>query len=220
MSSADNGAAVGGGAATLPGAPTLRSSARGSQSIVIGWDPPSADGGASIVGHELQTSAASTTGWTSLPELLPAGRGWFVDSGLRPGTTRYYRLRSVSTAGPGPWSTVLEDTTLVIDGPIMTATASGTGRIDLSWKAPAPSTVSRAYPGPRIMGYELQVSDTGSTDWRRLGATLGHGARTYSHTGLPGGTRKYYRIRAVAEGMAAGWSNVVSAVVAPVASPA
>ena len=109
----DHGAEAGAAASrSLPAAPTLRRGARGYHCIVFGWDPPSDNGGDSIIGYEMQTSVDGATGWKSRPGLLPSGRGWLLDSGLPPGTTRYYRLRAVGDAGPGPWSAVLEDTAL------------------------------------------------------------------------------------------------------------
>ena len=109
----DHGVEAGAAASpSRPGAPTLRRCARGYRCIVLGWDPPSDDGGDSIFGYEMQTSVDGPSGWTSRPGLLPSGRGWLLDSGLPPGTTRHYRLRAVGVAGPGPWSAVLRDTTL------------------------------------------------------------------------------------------------------------
>ena len=214
-----NGAGNGGAADLPPGPPTLRRSTCGCHCIVFRWDPPSGNGGEGIVGYELQTSTDGATGWTSRPGLLPAARGWFLEGGLKPGSVRYYRLRAVGTAGPGPWSAVLEDATLIVVGPAMAATANRTGGIDLSWKEPAPSAGSDADAKPYITGYQLQVSDSDSTVWRDLGGTFGRGARSYSHSGLQAGTRKLYRIRAVTAGAVGGWSTIVSAVAERVAGP-
>lgn len=216
---AANGAGDGGAADSPPGPPTLRRSTRGCHCIVFRWDPPSRDGGEGIVGYELQTSADGATGWTSRPGLLPAATGWFLEGGLKPGSVRYYRLRAVGAAGPGPWSAVLQDATPIVGGPDMTATANGTGGIDLSWEEPASSADSDAHAMPHITGYRLQVSDSDSTVWRDLGGTLGRGARSYSHSGVQAGTRKLYRIRAVTAGAVGGWSTIVSAVAERVAGP-
>lgn len=109
----DLAAEAGASASPSPlGAPTLKRSSRGYRCIVIGWDPPSDNRGEEIIGHELQASLDGVTGWRSRPGLLPSGRGWLLDSGLPPGTTRYYRLRAVAADGPGPWSAILHDTTL------------------------------------------------------------------------------------------------------------
>lgn len=215
----DSWAANGAGATadSPPGPPTLRRSTRGCHCIVFRWDPPSCDGGEGIVGYELQTSTDGATGWTSRPGLLPAARGWFLEGGLKPGSVRYYRVRAVGDAGPGPWSAVLEDATPIVCGPDMTATANGTGGVDLSWKEPVPNAGSGVHAKPCITGYQLQVSDTDSTVWRDLGGTFGRGARTYSHSGLPGGTRMLYRIRAVTAAAVGGWSTIVSAVAERVA---
>ena len=74
--------------------------------------------------------------------------------------------------------------------PTLTATANGQTKIDLEWTASTPSS------GGTITGYRLEVSDN-NTDWSVLNnLQFGATARSYSHSGLEAGTRKWYRVKA------------------------
>ena len=88
----------------------------------------------------------------------------------------------------------------VPDEPTLTATASGTDTIDLSWNDV--DTAAR---------YELWAWDS-VNEWQQLGgATLA--GTSYPHTGLTSGTTYYYQIRAVnSDGAAGGWSDRVNEV--------
>ena len=63
----------------------------------------------------------------------------------------------------------------------LTATASGTSTINLSWTAPADDG------GSAITGYRIEVSPNGSTGWTNRVATTGNTNTTYAHTGLSAG---------------------------------
>ena len=73
----------------------------------------------------------------------------------------------------------------------LTATASGTSTINLSWTAPADDG------GSAITGYRIQVSPNGSTGWTNRVATTGNTNTTYAHTGLSAGTTRHYRVSAI-----------------------
>ena len=72
----------------------------------------------------------------------------------------------------------------------LTATASGTSRIDLSWNAPS-------YNGGRaITGYRIEISSDGGTTWTDHVVDTNSTATTYAHTGLTAGTTRHYRVSA------------------------
>ena len=73
----------------------------------------------------------------------------------------------------------------------LTATASGTTTIDLSWTAPGDNG------GSAITGYRIEVSPNGSSGWTNRVADTGTTATTYSHTGLSAGTTRHYRVSAI-----------------------
>ena len=73
----------------------------------------------------------------------------------------------------------------------LTATASGTDTINLSWTAPVDNG------GRVITGYKIEVStDSGST-WTDQVANTASTTTTYEHTGLAAGTTRHYRVSAI-----------------------
>ena len=73
----------------------------------------------------------------------------------------------------------------------LTATASGTTTINLSWTAPASDG------GSAITGYKIEVSSDGGSSWTDREANTGTTTTTYSHTGLDPGTTRHYRVSAI-----------------------
>ncbi len=72
----------------------------------------------------------------------------------------------------------------------LTATASGTSRIDLSWNAPS-------YNGGRaIASYKIEISSDGGSIWTDHVANTRSTATTYAHIGLAAGTTRHYRVSA------------------------
>ena len=73
----------------------------------------------------------------------------------------------------------------------LTATASGTARINLTWNAPASDG------GSPITGYRIEVSLDGGSNWTdRVANTTGTNT-SYAHTGLAGGDTRHYRVSAI-----------------------
>ena len=87
----------------------------------------------------------------------------------------------------------------------LTAMASGTTAIDLSWSAPASTG------GSAITGYRIEVSPNGTSGWTDQVANTNSTATTYAHTGLGGGTTRHYRVSAINTNGAGTASNVDSA---------
>ena len=73
----------------------------------------------------------------------------------------------------------------------LTATASGTTTINLSWTAPASNG------GSAITGYKIEVSSDGGSNWTDLVANTDSTATTYAHTGLADGDTRHYRVSAI-----------------------
>ena len=72
----------------------------------------------------------------------------------------------------------------------LTATASGSTQIDLSWTAPSDDG------GANITGYKIEVSTNGSS-WNDLVANTNATGTSYSHTGLTAGSTRHYRVSAI-----------------------
>ena len=73
----------------------------------------------------------------------------------------------------------------------LTATASGTTAINLSWTAPPNNG------GSVITGYKIEVSSNGGTSWIDHVVNTNSTSTTYDHTGLAPGTTRHYRVSAI-----------------------
>ena len=73
----------------------------------------------------------------------------------------------------------------------LTATASGTTQINLSWTAPADNG------GRVITGYKIEVSSDSGSTWTDRVANTSSSTTTYAHTGLAAGTTRHYRVSAI-----------------------
>ncbi len=178
--------------ATVPGAPQrLTATAKGQSRIDLAWTAPTNDGGAAITGYRIETSTNRRT-WNALRGNHSSTS--FSHVGLAPATTRHYRVSAVNVAGTGPASDVATATTdaTVPGAPTaLSATASGTSQIDLSWTAPSYDG------GAALTGYRIEVAETGNGPWSNLEANTGSTATTYSHTGLDPASTRYYRVYAI-----------------------
>ena len=71
------------------------------------------------------------------------------------------------------------------------ATAGGITRINLSWSPPASNGSSP------IIGYKIEISSNGGSNWSTLVADTQSTSTTYPHTGLPPGSTRHYRVSAI-----------------------
>ena len=193
-----------------PGAPTgLTATANGQTQINLSWRAPTDTGGSPVTGYKIEFSANGNEPWTEVETTGNADTN-YSDTGLTAGTTRYYRVSAVTSAGTGAPSNMARATTLT--APVnppgaptgLTATANGQTQINLSWSAPSSDG------GAAITGYRIEVSADGST-WSDLEADTGSTGSSYSHTGLTAGTTRHYRVSATNSAGTGAASNVASA---------
>ncbi len=204
-------------AATAPAAPTeLTATADGQTTINLRWTAPINTGGAAIKGYQIEWSPTGTGDtWTNLVDNTKSTATTYAHTGLTAGTTRHYRVRAINSVDPGAWSNVDMATTAAVatapDAPTaLTATADGQTTITLSWTAPASNG------GAVIMGYQIEVSPNGTSEWTDLADNTESTATTYSHTGLSAGTTRHYRVRAINSVDTSPPSNVAMATTAAV----
>ena len=121
----------------------------------------------------------------------------FSHTGLAAGSRRHYRVSAFNDHGiSDPSNTAFATTARVAaTAPAaptgLTATASGSARIDLAWAAPGSDG------GSAITGYRIEVSGDGGLSWSDLVADTRSGAITYSHTRLAPQTTRHYRVSAI-----------------------
>ena len=73
----------------------------------------------------------------------------------------------------------------------LTATASGTTTINLSWTAPVDNG------GRVITGYKIEISSDNGSTWTDRVANTNSTTTSYAHTGLAAGTTRHYRVSAI-----------------------
>ena len=182
-------------ATTVPGAPTsLTATASGTTAINLSWTAPADNGGASITGYRIDVSPNGTSSWTDLVANTGTTTTTYAHTGLSAGTTRHYRVSAINSVGTGAASNVDNATTATTEpgAPTgLTATASGTSTIDLTWNAPSDDG------GASISGYKIEVSSNGGTSWSDLVGNTNNNTTTYAHTGLSAGTTRHYRVSAI-----------------------
>ena len=87
--------------ATVPDAPTgLVATAIDATQIDLSWTAPAYDGGAAITGYRIEVSADGGT-WTDLVANTGVAATTFPHIGLEPGSTRFYRVSAINSAGTG-----------------------------------------------------------------------------------------------------------------------
>ena len=180
---------------TKPGRPrTLTAVSRGTSRIDLSWSAPLLDGGAPVTSYGIDVSEDGGRTWTTLVSDSRSTVTVFPDVELTPGTTRHYRVAAINRAGKGEHSAVAFATTdaTIPDPPTgLTAVALDHSRIDLTWETP------RFDGGSAIVGYRIDTSEDGGTNWKNLAASTGSSDTVYSHTGLRPATTYLYRVSGV-----------------------
>ena len=196
-------------ATAVPGAPTgLTATASGTTQINLSWSAPASTGGSAITGYKIEVSSNSGSSWTNLVANTGNANTTYAHTGLTAGDTRHYRVSAINTNGSGTASNVANATTgtTVPGAPTgLTATASGSTQIDLSWSAPASTG------GSAITGYKIEVSSDGGSSWTDQVANTSSTTTTYAHSGLGGGTTRHYRVSAINTNGTGTASNVANA---------
>ena len=196
-----------GTAITVPGVPTdLSASTGGETRINLSWTAPGDDGGSSIIGYRIEVSPDGNANWTELVANTGNTATTYAHIGLAAGTTRHYRVSAINAAGAGDPSNIDDAITGAITVPgaptNLSASTGGETRINLSWTAPGDDG------GSSIIGYRIEVSPDGNTNWTDLVANTGNTATTYAHIGLAAGTTRHYRVSAINAAGAGGPSNI------------
>ena len=205
---------------TVPGAPTdLSATASGTTRINLTWTAPASNGGSAISGYKIEVSSDGGSNWTDRVANTSSSTTTYAHNGLAAGATRHYRVSAINTNGAGGSSNVANATTgttgtTVPDAPTgLSATASGTTRINLTWTAPASNG------GSAITGYKIESSSDGGSNWTDRVANTSSSTTTYAHNGLAAGATRHYRVSAINTNGAGGSSNIANATIVPLGVP-
>lgn len=180
--------------------------------IAIDWVAPSDDGDSALTGYTIQYSTSST--FSSGVVTLEVTGGSRTITGLAAGTRYYFRVAARNDVADqyntsGPYGSTISATTMNVPGaPTGLAVTPGVGQATLNWTAPSSNG------GDAITHYELQYSLASNFS---APTTLNVGTDTSETvTGLTPGSTYYFRVRAVNDVGAGGWSNTVSTLTASV----
>ncbi len=183
-----------------PGAPRNFVASGISQSQVnLSWSPPEAVTGVDITGYDLEFSTDGAM-WTSLAQGRTEMKFDHIDDALAAGVIRQYRLRAVGEDSNNAvfrsgWVFASAATEAVGAPQSLSATAQGSGRIDLSWGLPD-------FGATLVTGYRIDYTLASPEQWQTAehDHPAGTSPRRYEHHGLNPGQRYCYRVAAVHAG--------------------
>jgi YHS domain-containing protein len=174
---------------TTPGAPTGLTAKPGNTQVTLSWTAPASDGGSPVSGYNVfegttadLSRSAPVTNVTGTTVTLPA---------LINGTTYFFEVAAVNTAGQGPLSTEMRAVPVTVPGAPTGLTAKpGNSRVTLSWAGPTSG-------GAAISGYLIfEGTRPGGENRNPVNGSLVT-TTSYTLTGLTNGTTYYFRVIAV-----------------------
>jgi titin len=185
---------IGASAPVAPSAPQSLAATAGSGSVSLTWKVPASNGGASITGYNVYRGT-SPGGESATPVATNVATTSFTDTGLTNGTTYYYTVAAVNSAGVSPQSNETSAMPVMVQATVPSAPQSltatgGSGSVSLSWAAPSSNG------GSPITGYDVyRGTSPGGESATPLATNVS--ARSFTDTGLTNGTTYYYTVTAV-----------------------
>ena len=172
----------------VPSAPLSLVATGGTKSVSLSWQEPSSNGGAAISGYKVYR-ATSPGGQGPTPIATLGNVTSYQSIGLADGTTYYYKVSAINSAGEGARSSEASATTFSAPSQPSSITAVGALRsITISWSAPASDG------GSAVSSYKLYRGSSPTS--LSLLATLGT-VYSYVDSSLTDGTTYYYKVSAI-----------------------
>lgn len=169
-----------------PSAPQNPSAASQSGRILLQWAAASSDGGFAITNYKVYRG--TTSGSESLFQTLGPVPS-LSDSSVVCGTTYFYKISAVNTAGEGSQSIEVDATAVCAASAPQNLAAGEAGQgIALSWQAPASDG------GSSITGYKIYRGTSPNQESFLTSVGL---VTSYTDLSVMGGTTYYYTIEAV-----------------------
>ncbi len=169
-----------------PGPPNLNLLTAGNGTVSLTWSAPASNGGAPITDYAVYRST------TSGAEVLVANTGGplsFADTNLTNGTTYYYKVAAINSAGTGTLSNERSATPATTPAaPSLNVPTAGNGSVGLTWSAPASNG------GASITNYAVFRSTTSGGESQI--ATTG-GALSYTDNSVTNGLTYFYKVAAI-----------------------
>ena len=191
-----------------PDPPTgLRAEAQGAYRIDLSWAPPAYTGGAPLTGYQVEVSENAGASWDVLVTDTRSLATAYQHTGIRPGSTRHYRVSAINRAGvsdPSPVAFAKTEATVPDAPEKLRAVAIDHERVGLSWAAPPFDG------GAPVTGYRIQYSEDGGVTWEYADEDTQSGKTEHVHGGLRPATTYHYRIAAINEKGAGAATDPVS----------
>ena len=181
---------VAGVTASVPTAPTSLTSTAGNAQVILNWQVPSSDGGASITGYKIEMETGGVGGYAVLVETQEATT--YTKTGLTNGVSYKFKISAINSVGT---STVSNPETtsipITVTGVVTNiAGAAGDTQIVLTWDAP--SNIG----GSAITGYKIFMQ-TGTGGDFDTGSNTGSTTTELTKTGLTNSVSYKFKIETV-----------------------
>ena len=177
-----------------PSAPQSLAATAGDGSVSLSWVAPASNGGAAITGYNVYRGT-SPGGESATPVATGVTTTSYTNTGLTNGTTYYYTVAAVNSAGVSPQSNEASATPVAVQATVPSApqslTATGhNGSASLSWATPSSNG------GSPITGYNVY---RGTSPGGESATPIATGVTTtsYTDTSAVNGTTYYYTVAAV-----------------------
>jgi fibronectin type 3 domain-containing protein len=185
---------IGTSSVVAPSAPQSLAATAGSGSVSLTWGAPTSNGGAAITGYNVYRGTSSG-GESATPVATNVATTSFTDSGLVNGTTYYYTVAAVNSAGTSPVSNEASATPVLVQATVPSApqslvATSGNDSASLSWSAPASNG------GSPVIGYDVyRGTSPGAESVTPLATNVS--ASSYTDASALNGTTYYYTVAAI-----------------------